>query len=60
MIEYTRGNLIEADVEAIKEGLQHWPDDVAGQRKLRLFSDGLIALALERLTGMAHPTRALA
>lgn len=51
---------VEPTVEAIKEGLQHWPDDVAGQRKLRLFSDGLIALALERLTGMAHPTRALA
>ncbi|MCG6659472.1 macro domain-containing protein [Halomonas campisalis] len=42
---------IEPSVEAIKEGLRHWPDDVAGQRKLRLFSDRLIALALERLTG---------
>jgi O-acetyl-ADP-ribose deacetylase (regulator of RNase III) len=40
---------VEPTVEAIKEGLRHWPDDVAGQRKLRLFSDRLIALALERL-----------
>lgn len=41
---------IEPTVEAIKAGLRHWPDDLAGQRKLRLFSDRLIALALERLT----------
>lgn len=40
---------VEPNIEAIKEGLRHWPDDVAGQRKLRLFSDRLIALALERL-----------
>lgn len=44
---------IEPTVEAIKEGLRHWPDDVAGKRKLRLFSDRLIALALERLTSGA-------
>jgi len=44
---------VEPNVEAIKEGLRHWPDDIAGQRKLRLFSDRLIALALERLTGEA-------
>lgn len=42
---------VEPTVEAIKEGLRHWPDDIAGQRKLQLFSDRLIALALERLTG---------
>lgn len=42
---------IEPTVEAIKAGLRHWPDDIAGQRKLRLFSDRLIALALDRLTG---------
>ncbi|KXS38103.1 MAG: appr-1-p processing domain-containing protein [Halomonadaceae bacterium T82-2] len=41
---------VEPTVESIKEGLRHWPDDIAGQRKLRLFSDRLIALALERLT----------
>src|SRR5690606_32039237 len=44
---------VEPTVEAIKEGLRHWPNDIAGQRKLRLFSDRLIALALERLTGEA-------
>lgn len=42
---------IEPTVEAIKEGLRYWPDDLAGHRKLRLFSDRLIALALERLVG---------
>jgi len=51
---------IEPNVEAIKEGLRHWPDDIAGQRKLRLFSDRLIALALERLTGEAAPSALLA
>ncbi|MGM0703345.1 MAG: type II toxin-antitoxin system antitoxin DNA ADP-ribosyl glycohydrolase DarG [Pseudomonadota bacterium] len=51
---------VQPTVEAIKEGLKHWPDDVAGQRKLRLFSDRLIALALERLTGEAIYPSALA
>ncbi|MBF8221459.1 type II toxin-antitoxin system antitoxin DNA ADP-ribosyl glycohydrolase DarG [Halomonas sp. 328] len=46
---------VEPTVEAVKEGLRHWPDDIAGQRKLRLFSDRLIALALERLTGDTTP-----
>lgn len=41
---------IEPTVTAIKEGLRHWPNDMAGQRKLRLFSDRMIALALDRLT----------
>ncbi|MGM8850031.1 type II toxin-antitoxin system antitoxin DNA ADP-ribosyl glycohydrolase DarG [Salinicola halophyticus] len=50
---------VEPSVEAIKEGLRHWPDDVAGQRKLRLFSDRLIALALERLTGESPKTQVL-
>lgn len=40
---------ITPSVEAIKEGLRLWPNDLAGQRKLKLFSDRLIALALERL-----------
>lgn len=51
---------VEPSVEAVKEGLRHWPDDVAGKRKLRLFSDRLIALALERLTGEAIPPLILA
>ncbi|QTF93446.1 hypothetical protein [Halomonas sp. BM-2019] len=51
---------VEPTVEAIKEGLRHWPDDLAGQRKLRLFSDRLIALALDLLTGEAILPPALA
>ena len=47
-------------VESIKDGLLHWPDDLAGKRKLRLFSDRLIVLALERLTGEAMTPSALA
>lgn len=50
---------IEPTVESIKTGLRQWPDDVAGQRKLRLFSDRLIALALERLTGKSQKTQVL-
>jgi hypothetical protein len=39
-----------ATVEAIKACLSRWPGDAeAGKRKLRLFNDRLIALALERL-----------
>lgn len=51
---------IKPEVESIKEGLQHWPDDIAGQRKLRLFSDRLIALALDRLTGETIPPLTIA
>lgn len=49
---------IKPEVEAIKEGLRHWPDDIAGQRKLRLFSDRLIALALEQLLEPPHQHQA--
>lgn len=35
-------------VSAVREGLAHWPDR-AGRRKLRLFDDRLIAIALRRL-----------
>jgi hypothetical protein len=38
-------------VEGIKSALGQWPGgDKAGQRKLRLFDERLIKLALERLT----------
>ncbi|MFI2818968.1 MULTISPECIES: type II toxin-antitoxin system antitoxin DNA ADP-ribosyl glycohydrolase DarG [Halomonadaceae] len=50
---------VEPTVEAIKEGLRYWPDDIAGQRKLRLFSDRLIALALERLREGSPTTQAI-
>lgn len=36
------------DIESIREGLKSWPDG-AGARKLRLFDDRLIGLALDRL-----------
>lgn len=50
---------VEPTVEAIKEGLKQWPDDLTGQRKLRLFSDRLIALALERLREGSPTTQAI-
>ncbi|AVV34635.1 Appr-1-p processing protein [Halomonas sp. SF2003] len=50
---------VTPSVEAIKEGLRHWPNDLAGQRKLKLFSDRLIALALERLISGPRPPIAL-
>lgn len=50
---------IEPSVEAIKQGLRSWPDDIAGQRKLRLFSDRMITLALERLTDEPPSPRVL-
>jgi O-acetyl-ADP-ribose deacetylase (regulator of RNase III) len=40
-----------ADLESIKTGLREWPGGAdAGARKLRIFDDRLIHLALERLT----------
>jgi O-acetyl-ADP-ribose deacetylase (regulator of RNase III) len=41
-----------ADVADIKAGLQDWPGGPgAGERKLRLFDDRMLTLAIERLTG---------
>lgn len=41
----------EPSVEGIRQGLAHWPaGESAAQRKLSLFSDKLIAAAIERLT----------
>ena len=41
----------EPTIEAVKEGLKHWSGgSSAGERKLRLFSDKLIKLSLERLS----------
>ncbi|MFP5302390.1 hypothetical protein R2R70_14305 [Cobetia sp. SIMBA_158] len=40
---------VTPSVEAIKEGFRHWSHDLAGQRKMNLFSDRLIAVTLERL-----------
>ncbi len=40
---------VEPTVQAIREGLQHWPEGAAG-RKSRLFDDRAIGIALDRLT----------
>ena len=49
---------VEPTLQAVKDGLKRWPDDrpddLAGQRKLNLFSDRLIGLALARLTGQSE------
>jgi len=40
-----------ADLADIKAGLQVWPGGPgAGERKLRLFDDRMLKLAIERLT----------
>jgi hypothetical protein len=39
---------VEASVEAIKSALEKWPGG-AGSRKLKLFEDRMISIALERL-----------
>lgn len=41
-------SLSQPNVESVKEGLKTWPEG-AGARKLRLFDDRLIGLALNRL-----------
>jgi hypothetical protein len=41
---------VEANVPAVKAGLSEWPGGkAAGQRKLALFDDRMIELALKRL-----------
>ncbi|HEY9526143.1 MAG TPA: macro domain-containing protein [Anaerolineales bacterium] len=40
---------VEPTVQAIREGLQHWPEGAA-ERKSRLFDDRAIGIALDRLT----------
>lgn len=41
---------IQPTVQAIREGLQHWPTEGAAERKNRLFDDRAIEIALARLT----------
>lgn len=49
-----RGNC-SPDVESIKAGLARWPGgQKAGERKLRLFEDRLIGIALQRLAPQAQ------
>ncbi len=41
---------VESTVDGIREGLKHWPvDGGAAQRKLRLFDERAIGIALDRL-----------
>lgn len=44
---------IQPTVQAVREGLQHWPADAA-DRKTRLFDDRAIRIALDRLTAQVE------
>lgn len=45
-----------ATLEGIRDGLRHWPAGRdAAERKLRLFSDRLVELSLDRLAGREPP-----
>lgn len=44
---------VQPTVPAVREGLQRWPEG-AGERKLRLFDDRAIRIALDRLTARAN------
>lgn len=41
---------VQPTVEGVREGLMHWPVTGAAERKTKLFNDGAISIALERLT----------
>lgn len=47
-----------ASVASVREGLRSWPEGGAGQRKLNLFTDDQILLALERLAPDTRVARA--
>lgn len=40
---------VTADVEGVRQGLRAWPGSKAAERKMRLFDDRLIGLAIKRL-----------
>lgn len=48
----------QPNVNAVRDGLRSWPGDGAGARKLRLFDDRMLALAIDRIAplydGAAH------
>lgn len=49
----------EASLEGIKEGLRHWPGGrEAAERKLRLFNDNMLQVAIDRLTQSSTKTAA--
>ena len=50
---------VSPSVPAVKRALADWPGgEGAGERKLRIFDDRMIELALRRLTALAHPSSA--
>ena len=49
-------SISQPNVESIKEGLKSWPEG-AGTRKLRIFDNRLIELALNRLAPVAADGR---
>lgn len=49
----TKGG-VTPTVPAVLEGLRHWPVPDAVPRKLRIFDEQVIGVALERLTSQAH------
>lgn len=51
---------VEPRLQAVKQGLSRWLDNSAGKRKLELFPDRLIGLALKRLAGQDQSSRTLA
>jgi hypothetical protein len=54
-------NGCEATVGALRSGLAKWPGGQnAGERKLRVFDERLLSLAIDRLVafgGATHPAR---
>ena len=45
----------EPELSSLREGLRHWPAGAdAGQRKLRIFDDRLLGLALKRIKAFTH------
>ena len=47
----------EPELSSLREGLRHWPAGAdAGQRKLRIFDDRLLGLALKRIKAFTQIT----
>jgi O-acetyl-ADP-ribose deacetylase (regulator of RNase III) len=49
---------VEPTVDAVREGLTHWPAAGAAERKARLFDDRAIGIALDRLTNPPYQAAA--
>lgn len=55
----SNGNVVPT-VQAVREALAHWPVPSAAQRKMALFHDEAIGIALERLINPPYQTRSTA